>query len=35
MPGTKTILYREDDGSVPVLDWLDTIPDKARDTEGH
>ncbi len=31
MPGTKTVLYREDDGSVPLLEWLDAIPDKARD----
>jgi phage-related protein len=31
MPRTRTVLYREDDGSVPLLDWLDAIPDKARD----
>ncbi len=31
MPRTKIVLYREDDGIVPLLDWLDTIPDKARD----
>lgn len=31
MPRTKTVLYCEDDGSVPRLDWLDSIPDKARD----
>ncbi|MEK7675961.1 MAG: type II toxin-antitoxin system RelE/ParE family toxin [Verrucomicrobiota bacterium] len=31
MPRTKTVLYREDDGSVPLLAWLDSIPDKARD----
>ncbi len=31
MPRTKIVLYREDDGTVPLLDWLDSIPDKARD----
>ena len=30
MPRTRTVLYREDDGSVPLLDWLDAVPDKAR-----
>jgi phage-related protein len=30
MPRTKTVLYCEGDGSVPLLDWLDTVPDKAR-----
>lgn len=31
MPRTKVILCRDDDGRVPVLEWLDSIPDKARD----
>jgi phage-related protein len=31
MPRTKVILYRDDDGTVPLLDWLDALPDKARD----
>ena len=31
MPKTKIALYREDDGTVPLLAWLDSIPDKARD----
>lgn len=31
MPRTKIALYREDDGTVPLLAWLDSIPDKARD----
>jgi phage-related protein len=31
MPRTKIVLYRENDGTVPLLAWLDSIPDKARD----
>jgi phage-related protein len=31
MPRTKIALYREDDGTPPLLAWLDSIPDKARD----
>jgi len=23
MPQTKVVLYKEDDGSVPVLEWLE------------
>jgi hypothetical protein len=30
MPQTQVIFYREDDGSVPVLDWFDGLGDKAR-----
>jgi hypothetical protein len=30
MPWTQVILFKEDDGSVPLTDWLDTIPPKAR-----
>lgn len=28
MPKTKVVFFREDDGSVPVLDWLDELPSK-------
>ena len=28
MPRTKVVLYREDDGEVPVLAWLDRLPSK-------
>ena len=31
MPQTKVVFYKEDDGTVPVLDWLDGLPTKARD----
>ena len=31
MPQTPVIFYRDDDGSIPVLDWLHGLPDKARD----
>ncbi len=31
MPKTKVVFYQEDDGSVPVLEWLDTLPQKAQD----
>lgn len=31
MPKTKVIFYREDDGSVPVLEWLDSLQEKALD----
>lgn len=30
MPPTSVILYLEADGSVPLTDWLDTIPRPAR-----
>ena len=26
----KVIFYREEDGSTPMLDWLDQLPQKAR-----
>jgi phage-related protein len=29
MPRTRVVLYREDDGRVPVLDWLDALPARA------
>jgi phage-related protein len=31
MPATRVILFRELDGTVPLLEWLDEIPDKAVD----
>ncbi|MGD2108290.1 MAG: type II toxin-antitoxin system RelE/ParE family toxin [Phycisphaerae bacterium] len=31
MPETKVVFYREDDGTVPLLDWLDTLPAKLQD----
>ena len=31
MPTTKVVFYREDDGAVPLLDWLDTLPAKLQD----
>ena len=30
MPRTRVILYREEDGTCPFLDWLDDQPIKAR-----
>jgi phage-related protein len=29
LPDTKVFLYREDDGKVPILEWLDSLPSKA------
>jgi phage-related protein len=31
MPETEVILFSEDDGSVPLLAWLDQLPVKAQD----
>jgi phage-related protein len=31
MPKTKVVFYKEDDGSVPVLEWLDSLPPKPLD----
>jgi phage-related protein len=31
MPQTRVVFYREEDGAVPILDWLDTLPEKAQD----
>lgn len=30
MPRTEVVFYRDDDGTVPVLDWLGGLPLKAR-----
>jgi hypothetical protein len=29
MPQTRVVFFREDDGTVPVLGWLDGLPKKA------
>src|SRR5580700_4924987 len=31
MPRTNVLLYRDDDGTVPILEWLDGLPPKALD----
>jgi phage-related protein len=31
VPRIKVVFFRDDDGTVPVLDWLDAIPSKAQD----
>lgn len=31
MPKTKVIFYKEEDGSVPILEWLDSLQAKALD----
>lgn len=29
MPRTRVVIFRESDGTVPLLDWLDGLPPKA------
>lgn len=31
MPRSKVVFYQEENGTCPVLEWLRTIPAKARD----
>ena len=31
MPVITVVFYQEDDGTVPVLEWLDSLPRKAQD----
>ena len=31
MPVTRVVFYQDDDESVPVLEWLDSLPHKAQD----
>ena len=31
MPSTTVVLFREDDGSVPLLEWFDGLKEKAQD----
>ena len=30
MPGIDVVLFKENDGTVPLIDWLDQIPERAR-----
>ena len=30
MPETQVVFYLEDDGTAPLLEWLDTLPEKAQ-----
>jgi hypothetical protein len=30
MPQVEVLLYREDDGTAPLLDWLASLPSEAR-----
>ncbi|MCY3024186.1 MAG: type II toxin-antitoxin system RelE/ParE family toxin [Planctomycetota bacterium] len=31
MPRTQVVFFKDDDGTVPFLDWLDELDDKAKD----
>jgi phage-related protein len=31
MPTTEVVFYKEDDGTVPLLEWLDSLSEKAQD----
>jgi hypothetical protein len=31
MPGTQVVIFKESDGSIPLLEWMDSIPQKARE----
>ena len=31
MPKSEVVFYKEDDGSVPILEWLDSLQPKALD----
>jgi hypothetical protein len=31
LPRTKVIFYREDDATVPLLEWFDRLPTRAQD----
>lgn len=31
MPKTKVVFFCEEDGAVPALEWLDSLPARARD----
>jgi len=31
LPRTRVVFYREREGNVPVLEWLDTLPAKIQD----
>jgi phage-related protein len=31
MPGTEVVIFVEDDGSCPLIEWMDTLSPKAQD----
>ena len=31
MPAVHVLLYKEDDGTIPILEWLDSLPSKVQD----
>ena len=31
MPQTQVVFYQEEDGSVPLLEWFDRLPEKVLD----
>ena len=31
MPQTQVVFYQEEDGSVPILEWFERVPEKALD----
>ena len=31
MPKTEVVMFAEDDGSVPLTEWMDELPQKAQD----
>lgn len=31
MPRTRIVLFKDDDGRVPILDWFNSLPEKALD----
>jgi hypothetical protein len=31
MPEVQVVFYKEDDGTVPLMEWLDCLPAKAQD----
>ena len=31
MPQTRVVFYQDDDGTIPILEWFDRIPEKALD----
>src|SRR6266516_3323725 len=31
MPKTKVVFYKEDDGTVPILEWFDSLQERALD----
>ena len=31
MPTTEVVLFAEEDGICPLLEWMDTLPPKAQD----